>query len=130
MKKDWSNACFSRKREWTASDGTETRARWVSWTEIAKVENPSAIPLMIKSGKIWTRPHESLDHQDEDVNQPPVYEQLQFRWAAKEEITANLSSDKMVLDDEFMPDDPTAASSADAHSSRSHSTAGRRPAAG
>ncbi|CAK0899063.1 unnamed protein product, partial [Prorocentrum cordatum] len=60
---------------------------WMLWTAITQKNGPALIRVQVKQGKILTRPHEDLDHDDPTTKELPEEEQLQYKVVEKKSVT-------------------------------------------
>ena len=97
---DWNSEYFDRIRTMTVSEGFSKNKAWLSWHELQQKDHPDVLKLAIKAGRLRTRKHENLDHDDPDVQALPAELQLEHQWYVDEEANATTWS-KQLSDKDF-----------------------------
>ncbi len=52
---------------------------WLSWTAITAKDGAALVAVQIRQGKLETRPHSELDHDDPSTKELPEAEQLEYK---------------------------------------------------
>ena len=84
---DFKDAYFEGLEIIRDTDMKKVTKSWMSWTAITKIDGPALVRVQVKQGKVLTRPHEELDHEDPTTKELPEEEQLQYKHVQKDSVT-------------------------------------------
>lgn len=108
---DYNSQYFQRIKSTAVSQSVDTGYKWLSYAALAQQEDPALIPIMVRQGKLETRPHAGLNHEDEALKELAPHLLLQYKYVEESGCTSIVATDLMQGTDNSMPATDEAAGS-------------------
>ena len=86
---DFDSDYFQRIKQTVHSKKESVDSAWISWKKLLDNEDEAVARLMIKQGKVITRPHSNLDHDSADVQELPEEVRKQYKYVQERESNSS-----------------------------------------